>query len=336
MCTAVTYRTKSHYFGRNLDWEHPFGEKIVITPRNFPLEFCRKETMRQHYAMIGMAAVMEGTPLYFEATNEKGLSMAGLNFSGNADYKEEIAGKDNIAPYEIISWLLGQCETVHEARNLLEQMNLVSIPFRKSVPLATLHWMVSDREKSIVVESVKEGLNIYENPIEVLTNNPTFDKQMLHLSRYMHVSSEEPVNRFSSEWEPEVYSRGMGGIGLPGDWSSDSRFVRAAFTKMNAVSGDSEQESVSQFFHILDSVALVRGCVKIGDNDYDITSYQSCCNTDQGIYYYKTYENNQITGIDMHAENLEGNRLITYPQIQKQQIQMQNALRVSAVPSERC
>lgn len=325
MCTAVTYRTKSHYFGRNLDWEHPFGEKVVITPRNFPLNFCRNETIKRHLAMIGMAVVMEDTPLYFEATNEKGLSMAGLNFAGNADYKQELPGKDNVAPHEIIPWILGQCATVREAKRLLERINLVAIPFRESVPLATLHWMLSDRETSIVVESVKEGLNIYDNPVGVLTNNPAFDRQLTNLSHYMHVSAEEPVNRFSPELEPEVYSRGMGGIGLPGDWSSDSRFVRAAFVKMNSVSGDSEEESVSQFFHILDSVAHLRGCVKVGDGDYEITSYSSCCNTDEGIYYYKTYENSQITGIRLHAEDLESDRLITYPQIQKPQIRMQNA-----------
>ena len=116
----------------------------------------------------------------------------------------------------------------------------------------------------------------------------------------------------------------MGAMGLPGDLSSASRFVKATFTKMNSVSGDSESESISQFFHILGSVEQQRGCVYMGDNKYEITIYSSCCNTDKGIYYYTTYENSQITGVDMYKENLETDKLIMYPLIPGQQIKMQN------------
>ena len=140
----------------------------------------------------------------------------------------------------------------------------------------------------------------------------------------MHLSIEAPANSFSKALPLETYSRGMGAMGLPGDLSSASRFVKAVFTKMNSVSGDSESESVSQFFHILGSVEQQRGCVHMGDGKYEITIYTSCCNTDKGIYYYTTYENHQITGVDMHRENLEGGKLVSYPLITGQQIRMQN------------
>ena len=113
-------------------------------------------------------------------------------------------------------------------------------------------------------------------------------------------------------------------MGLPGDLSSASRFVKAAFTKMNSVSGDLESESISQFFQILGSVAQQRGCVHMGEGKYEITIYSSCCNTDKGIYYYTTYENSQITGIDMRKEDLEGTEVIIYPLVKGQQIQMMN------------
>ena len=324
MCTAATYRTKDHYFGRTLDYEFSYQETVTITPRNYPFRFRKLGDLTHHYALIGMATVAEDYPLYYEATNEKGLSMAGLNFPGNADYKPEAAGKDNVAPFEFIPWILGQCADLSEARKLLARMNLVNINFSEQFPLSPLHWMISDREGSITVEAVKEGLRVYENPVGILTNNPPFDFQMHNLSNYMGLSREKQENRFAPGLNLEAYSRGMGAMGLPGDLSSASRFVKAAFTKMNSLSGDTESESISQFFHILGSVAQQRGCVHMGNGEYEITIYTSCCNTDKGIYYYTTYENSQISGVDMHRENLDGELLISYPLIKGQQVRMQN------------
>lgn len=324
MCTAVTYKTKDHYFGRNMDYEISYGEKVTVMPRNFPFPYRKVKRPQKQYAMIGMAAVVENVPLYFEATNEMGLSMAGLNFPGNADYKPEVDGMDNVTPFEFIPWILGQCTSVAEAKQLLLRLNLVNINFSEELPLSPLHWMISDRETSITVESVKEGLRIYDNPVGVLTNNPPFDIQMFCLNNYMNLSPKQPVNHFSDKLELTAYSRGMGAMGLPGDLSSSSRFVKAAFTKLNSVSGDSESESISQFFHILGSVEQQRGCVPMGGDKYEITLYTSCCNTDKGIYYYTTYENSQITGVDMHQEDLDGQELAVYPLIKGQQIRIQN------------
>lgn len=323
MCTAAVYKTKDHYFGRNLDYEFSYSETVTITPRNYPFHFRRMGEMPKHYAMIGMAFVQEDYPLYYDATNEKGLSMAGLNFPGNADYKPENPDKDNVTPFEFIPWILGQCATAEEAKERLSRLSLLNEDFNQQLPLSPLHWMISDRDKSIVVESVKDGLKIYDNPVGVLTNNPTFDFHLLNLANYMGVTREDPVNRFSGEIMLKPYSRGMGTIGLPGDLSSTSRFVKAAFTKLNSISGDSESESISQFFHILASVAQQKGCCQV-EHGFEYTIYSSCCNTDKGIYYYTTYENSQITGVDMHCENLDGVHLINYPLIEGQQIRMQN------------
>lgn len=324
MCTAATYKTKDHYFGRNLDLEYSYNESVTVTPRNFVLNFRRMPALEKHYAIIGMATVMNSYPLYYDATNEKGLSMAGLNFPGNADYKPEAEDRDNVTPFEFIPWILGQCADVSEARALLEKINLVNINFSPELPLATLHWIISDRNESITVESVRDGLKVYDNPVGILTNNPTFDYHMTNLCNYMSLSTEAPVNNFSDKVSLETYSRGMGAMGLPGDLSSASRFVKAAFTKLNSLSGNSESESISQFFHILGSVAQQRGCVHMGGGKYEITIYSSCCNTDKGIYYYTTYENSQITGIDMRHENLDSALLISYPLVTGQQIKMMN------------
>lgn len=324
MCTAMTYQTRDHYFGRNLDLEYSYEETVTVTPRNFPLRFQRAAPLEHHHAMIGMAYVKDGYPLYYDGTNERGLSMAGLNFVDSAVYTPEREGRDNIAPFEFIPWVLGQCADLNEARALLARVHLVNIPFSEQLPLAQLHWMISDPSGSLVVESVRSGLKVHDAPVGVLTNNPPFEMQMLHLSDYMTLSNQPAVNRFGPELDLFAYSRGMGAMGLPGDWSSSSRFVRAAFTRLNGASGETEQESVSQFFHMLGAVAHPRGCVQMENGSYEITVYSSCCNTDKGIYYYTTYENSQVTGVDMHREDLEGSALVSYPLIQEPQFRMQN------------
>ncbi|MGN0542914.1 MAG: choloylglycine hydrolase [Acutalibacteraceae bacterium] len=324
MCTAATYKTNDFYFGRTLDYEFSYGDEVVITPRNYEFSFRRAGVMKTHYAMIGMAYVAGDYPLYYDAVNEKGLGIAGLNFVGNAVYNGEIQGADNIAQFELIPWILGQCASVGEAKELLSRLNIVNIQFSAELPLAQLHWIIADKDGAITVESVADGLKIYDNPAGVLTNNPPFDEQMFNLNNYMHLSSKTPENLFSEKLPLKNYSRGMGALGLPGDLSSQSRFVRVAFVKMNSLSGSSEEESVSQFFHILGSVDQQRGCCNVGEEKYEITIYTSCCNADKGIYYYTTYDNHQISAVDMHRENLDGAELLRFKLVTGEQINFVN------------
>lgn len=324
MCTAVTYKTEDFYFGRTLDYEYSYKEEITITPKNYDFKFRNKNNINKHYAIIGMAYILDDYPLYYDAINEKGLGIAGLNFVGNACYYDVKSDKDNIAQFEFIPWVLSQCANVSEVRNLLKNLNITNIKFNSQLPLAQLHWLISDENESITVEAIKDGIHVYENPVGVLTNNPGFDKQLFELNKYMHLSPNNPQNNFSKDLNLEYYSRGMGGIGLPGDLSSQSRFIRASFVKMNSVSSEDERESVSQFFHILNSVDQPRGCCELDDGKYEITIYTSCCNATKGIYYYTTYNNHQITAVDMHEENLDSDKLISYKLIDNGEIRIQN------------
>lgn len=324
MCTAATYRTKDFYFGRTLDYDFSYGNEVVITPRNYPFHFRENGSMDSHFALIGMAYVEDDYPLYHEAINEKGLGMAGLNFVGNAFFGESSKEKDNITQFELIPWILGQCSSVKEARILFEKLNILKTPYNDRLPVAQLHYIIADKQECITMEPMKEGIKIYDNPVGVLTNNPPFDMQMTMLNNYMNLSPKPPENKFAQNLCLKAYSRGMGAIGLPGDLSSQSRFVRAAFVKMNSVSGDGEKESVSQFFHILNAVDQQRGCCELENGECEITIYTSCCNTDKGIYYYTSYDNHQITAVDMNKENLEGRELIKYPRIKEEQIFLQN------------
>lgn len=242
--------TRRFYFGRTLDYEVSYGNQIVITPRNYALRFRHTEDQPHHYAIIGMGLVAEDYPLYYDAMNEKGLCMAGLNFVGNAAYSAPGHDKENVAQFEFIPWLLGQCANLAEAKEKLQNLQLTDTLFNTAMPRAQLHWLIADRTGAVVVESMADGLHLYDNPVGVLTNNPPFPEQMRHLSLYQGLSPCQPENNAVPGAELPLFSRGMGAYGLPGDLSSPSRFVKAAFTRANAKSARSETAAVSQLLHI--------------------------------------------------------------------------------------
>lgn len=324
MCTAISYGKKRHYFGRNLDLEGNFGEGVIITPRNLPIDYRCEGASARHYAMIGMGFVQDNMPLYFDAVNEHGLGMAGLNFPKNAVYLPEQEGKRNITPFEIILYVLGNCKTVGEARALLEEVNLVNISFSEKLPLTPLHWMVSDMVCSIVVEPTADGLKIYDNPTGVLTNNPPFPMQLQRLNDYLSLTPYEPTPRFGEGIGLTSYSRGMGAMGLPGDWSSASRFVRTVFAKETSVCGEGEAEHVSAFFHLLQCAAVPRGCMRLKEGVYEETVYSSCYSAEEKIYYYTTYSNQRIHGVRMNGTDLEGTMPVFYPLKKESEVGLDN------------
>ncbi len=311
MCTAITVNADDFYFGRTLDYHRSFGECVVITPRNFPLPFRKNNTLSRHFALLGMATVRDGLPLYYEAANEHGLCAAGLLFPKNAHYFEERPDRLNLAPFEIIPFVLAQCKNLREARQILEQTNICALDFSPDLPSTPLHWLFADRSGALTVESVASGLKIYENPVGVLTNNPPFSYHLLHLCDYLNLSPYEPNATFSNA-ELSLYGSGLGAKGLPGDGSSTSRFVRAAFFKEHATVFSEESDNVGQFFHLLDSVYQIDGCNRISPDTAQKTLYASCLNATRGVYYYTTYQNRTVSAVYLRRENLERKSLCCF------------------------
>ncbi len=326
MCTSIAMNTQNFYFGRTMDLHVELEQRIVLTPRNYPIRFRRAGTANRHYAVLGMATVIDGYPLYADGVNEKGLCIAALNFPDNAYYPpEEKPGNLHVSPFEFCLWLLSKCATVSEAREYLKITRLVAIPFSSAVPLTPLHWHIGDKNESIVLESTRDGLKLYDNPVGVLTNNPSFDFQMTNLSQYLNLTTRCPDNCFSKAARIRPFGQGLGSFGLPGDFSPASRFVKAAYLTLNSVCEGSEESSVAQLFHLLDSVALVKGSVITGNDQCDVTTYSCCINGEKQFYYYKTYFNNQLTAIDMKRENLDQSELTVFPFITQQQTAWINA-----------
>ena len=297
MCTALAFFGSRPFFGRNLDLEYSYEETVTITPRNFPLHFRRTKPLLHHYALLGIAYVQENYPLYYDAANEKGLAIAGLRFPESTVYREPRSDRITIAPFELIPWLLGQCANVGEAQALLQEAVLARIDFRADLPCTPLHWLIADQTRSIVVESTSDGLQLYDDPVGILTNEPPFSQQL---------------EAFHDVPEP-----------IPGDHSSISRFQRAAFIKQKMQSAPDKTDMVHSFFHLLDSVSVPCGGL-IPAHPNMITQYSSCCDLDRTIYYYTTYENRAIQAIDLNRVNIDGTQLISYPLLKKGRPHLQN------------
>ena len=302
MCTAISF---GGYAGRNLDVDSEYGEKIIISPRSYSFSFKCTASIDSHYAIIGIGISEDNYPLYFDAANEKGLYIAGLNYVGNAKYLPQAADKINLAPYELIPYLLSRCATVAEAEYELSRINLTNIPFRSDIPLSELHFFISDSGTSIVAEPDVDGLKIYKNPAHVLTNNPPFPIQLFNLNNYMHLTSEPAENHFSSSLPLSRYSFGMGAIGLPGDLSSASRFVRATFHRANLCG----KGTLADILHLLTSVEMPNGSVRLGCR-FERTEYTSAVDLTRLIYSYRKYDSPSTYAVRLSNESVDGSSLI--------------------------
>lgn len=328
MCTALTLRTKDGYnlFGRNMDLSYSFNQAVTLLPRNYEYRDRVTGNMKKtKHAIIGMASVIGDYPVYADGMNEKGLSCAGLNFPGYSHLEEKpVEGKNNLAPYDLILWILSNFENVDDVLKEFDNVELVAVPIDERTPLPTLHWMVADKNgKSIVIEKTKEGLKVHNNPIGVMTNSPTFDWHLTNLNEYMKVSpiQPEPVKWMDKELRP--LGVGLGTNGLPGGFSGVDRFVRIAYLKSRYPVAEDLMTGISQFFHMLNNVAMPRGSV-IADNLDDVTLYTSCMCEEKGIYYYTTYNNNGISAIDMNKEDLNSKEIKVFEYLDKLHITYQN------------
>ena len=303
MCTAISC---GGFAGRNLDIDKNYGAEIIITPRNYNIVFKKEDCFNSHHAIIGIGVNIDGYPLYFDAANEKGLYIASLNYVGNAKYYAPTLNKTNIAPYELLLYILAKCKNVVEAKHELKRINLIDIPFNNTLPLAELHFFIADKYSSITVESDKNGLNIYNNPVGVLTNNPSFPIQLFNLNNYQGLSPSPIENRFCNQLIFQEYSHGLGAIGLPGDLSSTSRFVRATFHKFNS----QDDDSINKAMRLLSSVAMPNGSVKTNAG-YERTEYTAVVDLDKLIYCYRTYDSLSPYAVKLTESIIDAHELIT-------------------------
>ena len=175
-----------------------------------------------------------------------------------------------------------------------------------------------------MLEATREGVRLYDDPVGVLTNNPPFPFHQLNLSQYQHLTARPTENRLAPALPLEAFGQGMGAIGLPGDASPASRYVRAAFCKLNAPDPGGELERVSDFFHLLDAVAMVRGSVLTPEGKWDMTTYACCFSAGAGTYYYKTHGNSRLSAVRLSGADLDSGEVQLFPLCQEQDVRMLN------------
>lgn len=313
MCTCLVMSNGDTYFGRNLDLDYDVGQMLVVTPRNYPFNFRKMKPLKKHFAMFGIASVINDYPLYFDATNEHGLSIAGLQFREEVKTSKVKRNKINLAQFELIPYILGTCRTVKEALEVVKNLNLLDLDFSKKVTTSKLHYMIADKKESYVVESLSDGIKVYKNPYGVLTNSPPFPYHLENVRLYLtSITSDLVDSKNFDSLKLTSFTSGQGTFGLPGDVTSPSRFVKTTFLKLVSKSSHNEKSNVNQFFRILDNVSFVRGEAMRESGNYEITIYSSCVNVHKLIFYYKTYNNSTVNALDVKKLNLNVSKLYMY------------------------
>lgn len=314
MCTAVRFNDNegNMYFGRNLDWTTGYGEKVVITPTDYTYHSVFLGEMKpNHGAIIGMAIIEENTPLYFDCANEDGLAIAGLNFPGYAQYENDaVDGKTNVAAYEFPLWVTLNFSSVDEVEEALKNTAIVAKPINEKYPVSELHYIIGDKNRSIVVEYTKNGMEIFKNDVDILTNQPGYNWHQENLRNYMNL---EPKHPNEVKWgKAKMVPFGSGSMmrGLPGDYYSPSRFIRVAYLNTHYPTKESEDENVIRLFHTLTGVAMIDGAAAFDENNFEKTIYTGGYSTASKTYYYSTYDNPAILHVSMDDYELDKSELI--------------------------
>lgn len=273
-----------------MDLDCDFARTAVRAPRAFPLA-----GRRRHYAVAGVAQVREGIPYFAEGLNERGLYAAGLYFP------DAVYAAKGMAPHVFMTSALALCASASEAARLLTNTDISGEGVDGPAP--PLHWMLADRTRTLVVERRAEGLFVHENAFGVLTNSPPFPFHADNMRQYMGLSASSPA----CGWHPLTpFGVGFGGIGLPGDGSPASRFVRAAFLRANA-----KGVSLFDVFGILRSLAFPAGLART-ERGEERTLYSSVADADDGIFYYATDAHPRPCAVRLSGRE-EGNSLAVFP-----------------------
>ncbi len=311
MCTAIRFngRDGAMYLGRNLDWTEGYGERVVVTPpgARVPAAFDRPDEAERGHAVIGMGIVVEGAPLYFDCGNDAGLAVAGLNFPQSARYADAPEpGRVNVATYEMPWWIARNFSSIAEVRDAMADVNVVARAVNDKLPVARLHWIVGDATGSIVIECLEGGVRVWDDDVDVLTNEPDFGWQRINLRNYLTLTDANPGASAWGRAEIAPLGSGFGPQGMPGDYGGPARFVRAAFVNGRYPVQDTEQANVTRLFRTLGAAAVPAGVARTSDGSFERTLYTSCFSAGSLTYYHATYDDPAIRAYPLAACDLAG------------------------------
>lgn len=296
MCTAIRFASEEGgvWFGRNLDWDVSYGEQVMAVPAGYEVPWRFLASRASEHAVIGMAVPgPSGCPLFFDCANDAGLCVAGLNFPESARYEPApVPGRVSVASSELMLWVCALHATVDEVEAALADAAVVAVPGESAAPL---HWMVADARRSIVVEATAEGLRVFRDDVDVLTNEPGFAFHRQNLRNYLGLSVARPSDaRWGGAAALAPFGLGAGLAGMPGDYSPTSRFVKVAFLNAHHPSCSGEAANRARLFRTLGAVAVPEGAAQTAAGTWDKTLYQAGFSGDTRTYYASTYEDPAI------------------------------------------
>jgi choloylglycine hydrolase len=308
---------------RTLEFGIEMDSNVIVVPRGFERVGTTpdgKPGLRwsTKYASVGANGV--GLPIMLDGVNEKGLAAGLFYFPGTAGYMryaEADAGK-TLAPWELGSWMLENFATVEEVKTALSKVVVPKVVLKAWGFCPGVHYVVTDATgAAIVVEYVGGQLHVYDNPLGVITNNPSFDWHMTNLRNYIKFSPTNAPPLQLGGVTLSGFGEGTGMLGMPGDFTPPSRFVRAVAYSYSAVPTKTGEEVVLQAFHLLNNFDIPKGSIRSGEKDShgnvmaDQTLWTSVCDLKAKKFYFRTYANSQIRSVDLNAMAVDGGEIQT-------------------------
>lgn len=305
MCTSLTYRTADdqYWLARTMDFQLELGGQPIAIPRNFSFKGVFNSEFTITYGFVGTGANMDGY-VFVDGVNEQGLAVAALYFSNEAGYQQEpVAGKLNLASFEVLSWLLGTHKDVADVHEHLDEIAVVNYEHPMIQDNVPLHWIITDRSGNCrVLEVQADGFHWYDDTVGVMTNSPNFAWHQQNLSNYIQVHNGPQPERKFNDFTAQEVGPGSGMIGIPGDYTSVSRFVRAAYTRQYTEQVVDEL-ALNTVNHMLEPFDIPKGVKQQGDG-FDYTQYRAYMQLSNATYYYQAYGSTTINAVHLTEDLL--------------------------------
>lgn len=318
-CTGITIKTKDNKViqGRTIEFgEYNLNSRIVISPRGKDFKSLTPTGKREGYKWKAKYGFVGASVVYDQFIGE-GLNEAGLNAGlfyfphyGSLERFNPENAEISIADMELVGWILSSFATVDEVKEGLKKVKVVNIAYDdKNEPLPTAHWRIADAKgNNIVLEIVNNGeVKIYDNKVGVLTNAPDYEWHIKNLNNYINLYAGDTKSYDINGQKIFSFGSGTGALGLPGDITPPSRFIRAYFYLNSSNTPENVREGVNQAFHILNNFDIPIGIEypaehkdKIPKNVPSATQWTAVSDLNNKIFYYKTMFNNQIRKIDLN------------------------------------
>lgn len=302
MCTSIIYENglREFFLARTMDFTFPLDGKPIYIPRGYTFYTDSLKHFKSNLSFIGAGRLIDEY-VFGDGVNEAGLAVASLYFATDAVYPKKSEGTLlELAPHDVVSFLLGNCQTILEVKKIIKEIKIIEEVSPVIDGVLPLHWIVADKSgRSIVIEPVATGIEIYENTVGVMTNSPSFPWHLTNLNQYVTVSNTEKRPIQYKDFLATGNGAGSGMLGIPGDYTSISRFVRIAFMNQFIEKAQSNEESINVISRMLSAVYIPKG-IKFKRNGLtDYTQFSSVMDLSHSVYYINYYENNRYLKLDL-------------------------------------